>query len=159
MTEFLASIEATPFSAWLRESGSIWAYPTVLTLHTIGLGILVGGHWVVSLRLLGQGRDVPLATFERLFKYMWAGFWVNLASGVLLLAADASTKVTQQIFFLKMAFVVAGAILVVAMRRTVYPAGQAAAITSTGRRLAWSSLAVWCVAIVAGRLMAYIGLP
>src|SRR5690242_180916 len=117
MTALLFAIEHSGFSTWLRESGSIWAYPTVLTLHTIGLGVLVGGHWVISLRLLGQGRDVPLATFAGLFKYMWGGFWINLITGVLLLGADATTKATQTVFFVKMAFVIAGVVLVTVMRR------------------------------------------
>ena len=158
MTEFLSSIEQSGFSTWLRESGSIWAYPTVLTLHTIGLGVLVGGHWVISLRLLGQGRDVPLATFEGLFKYMWGGFWINLITGILLLGADATTKATQTVFFIKMGFVIVGVVLVAMMRKTIYPEGQPLADTvpAAGRRLAWSSIAVWCAAIVAGRLMAYL---
>jgi hypothetical protein len=133
--QLLSSIEATAFSTWVRESGSIWAYPTILTLHTIGLGVLVGGHWVISLRLLGQGRTVPLATFEGLFKYMWAGFWVNLATGIMLLAADASTKAIQRVFFLKLAFVIAGVVLVALMRRTLYPrGGRGRAAASPGHR-------------------------
>jgi hypothetical protein len=159
VTALLSTIESSGFSSWLRESGSIWAYPTVLTLHTIGLGVLVGGHWVVSLRLLGQGRDIPLATFARLFTYMWIGFWVNLITGFMLLAADATTKATQQVFFAKMALVVAGVALVAVMQRTIFPRGVAIESSVTpprGRGLAWSSIAVWCAAIVAGRLMAYL---
>ena len=158
MTEFLSSIESSGFSTWLRESGSIWAYPTVLTLHTVGLGVLVGGHWVIALRILGQASDVPLATFEGLFKYMWAGFWINLITGVMLLAADATTKSTQRVFFIKMAFVVAGVALVVLMRRRVYPKDgvlRSVPLPASIRSLAWSSIGVWCAAIVAGRLMAY----
>jgi len=157
MTDLLSSIEGTGFSTWLRESGSVWAYPTVLTLHTIGLGVLVGGHWVISLRLLGQGRDVPLSTFEGLFKYMWLGFWINLVTGVMLLAADATTKATQGVFFVKMALVIVGVVLVAAMRYRIFPAGRTDARNATrGRGLAWSSIAVWCAAFVAGRLMAYL---
>ena len=53
MMNLLASLEATGFASWLRESGSIWGYPTVLTLHTLGLGVLVGASTVIDLRLLG----------------------------------------------------------------------------------------------------------
>ena len=34
MTAFLTAFENSALSTWLRESNSIWAYPTVLTLHT-----------------------------------------------------------------------------------------------------------------------------
>jgi hypothetical protein len=47
MMNLLASLEATGFASWLRESGSIWGYPTVLTLHTLGLGVLVGASTVI----------------------------------------------------------------------------------------------------------------
>jgi hypothetical protein len=32
---------------------SIWGYPTVLTLHTMGLSVLVGASMMLDLRLLG----------------------------------------------------------------------------------------------------------
>jgi hypothetical protein len=45
MIEFYNWLEQTHFSIWVRESGSIWAYPLVLTMHTCGMGILVGFNW------------------------------------------------------------------------------------------------------------------
>ena len=84
----LASLEASGLSMWLRESESIWAYPTILTLHTVGLAVLVGASSAFSLRLLGFAKAIPLATFEPSFRVMWIGFWVNLASGIALLVAE-----------------------------------------------------------------------
>ena len=46
MTDFFATLENLQFSTWLRESNSIWAYPTMLTLHTIGLALLAGADAV-----------------------------------------------------------------------------------------------------------------
>ena len=159
MMEWLGTIEGSAFSTWLRESGSIWAYPTVLTLHTVGLGILVGAHWVLALRFLGAGAEVPPSAFERLFRYMWAGFSINLASGTMLLAADAATKASQRVFWVKMAFVLAGVVLVWVTRRSIYPRGHqldTTGIPSHGRRLAVAAFVVWIGAITAGRLMAYL---
>ena len=84
MMDLLASLENSGFGTWLRESPSIWAYPAVLTLHTIGLGVLVGGNAVLDLRLLGYGKAIPRAPLEKLFPVMWIGFWVNAISGVAL---------------------------------------------------------------------------
>ena len=70
MMEFLNSLGASPFSTWLRESPSIWAYPAVLTLHTVGLGVLVGANWMVDLRVLGFARALPMSLFERAFPIM-----------------------------------------------------------------------------------------
>jgi hypothetical protein len=155
MMEILASLEASAFGSWLRESGSIWAYPAVLTLHTMGLGVLVGASSVLDLRLLGCASRIPLEPLERLFPIMWLGFWVNATSGVALFVADATTKGTTTVFMAKLAFV---AIAIWVMRRTrmvVYGRGRAAAGRS-GRLLAAASLALWIAAIVTGRYMAYV---
>lgn len=92
MIEILAWLEATALSIWLRESSTIWAYPTVLTLHTIGLAVLVGASAALDLRLLGFGSAIPLATFAKAFRVIWIGFWINAVSGVLLFGAEATTK-------------------------------------------------------------------
>jgi hypothetical protein len=156
MMELLASLENSGFGVWLRESPSIWAYPAVLTLHTIGLGVLVGGNAVLDLRLLGFGRAIPLAPLEKLFPLMWTGFWVNAISGVALFIADATTKGTTWVFMTKLAIIAVGVLLLLALKRIVYRRGEAASETSTGRALAAASLALWFLAIVTGRYMAYV---
>src|SRR5262245_12868790 len=157
MMELLASLENSGFGVWLRESPSIWAYPTVLTLHTLGLGVLVGGNAVLDLRLLGWGKTIPLAPLEKLFPLMWAGFWVNAISGVALFVGDATTKGTTWVFMTKLLIIVVGVALLVAMKRTVFGRGESAAVeTPVGRALAAASLVVWFLAIVTGRYMAYI---
>jgi hypothetical protein len=46
------SLDQSAFSTWLLQSDSIWGYPTVLTLHTLGMMVLVGGGaLVVNLRV------------------------------------------------------------------------------------------------------------
>ena len=37
MHAFLATIQDSAISTWVRESSSLWAYPTILFLHTVGL--------------------------------------------------------------------------------------------------------------------------
>ena len=103
--EFLQWVENLAFSTWIRESGSIWGYAMVLTLHTIGLAILVGVSFAVDLRLLGFGKEAQIGPYERYFPIMWIGFWVNAISGVILLMADATTKMINPVFYVKMAFI------------------------------------------------------
>ena len=155
MMSILAQLESSAFGSWLRESGSIWAYPAVLTLHTIGLAVLVGANAVLDLRLLGAGSRIPLAPLERLFPVMWAGFWINAASGVALFVADATTKGTTTLFLSKLAIVVAGVVVLRRIRTTVFGRGPAAA-SRTSTLLACASLALWLLAIVTGRYMAYL---
>ena len=66
----LASLDQSAFSTWLLSSNSIWAYPTVLTLHTFGMMVLVGSALMIDLRLLGFGRAIPISSLERMFRIM-----------------------------------------------------------------------------------------
>ena len=47
---FLDTIEQLSFSTWVRESPSLLAYPTVLWLHVMGMGMVAGTSAVISLR-------------------------------------------------------------------------------------------------------------
>ena len=44
MESLYISLEATSLSTWLRESPSLWAFPFVLILHTVGLAFFVGAN-------------------------------------------------------------------------------------------------------------------
>lgn len=133
--EFLSWLENTEFCTWIRGSGSIWAYPLVLTLHTTGMGILVGFNWALDLRLLGVARQIPVLAMEKFFKVMWIGFWVNLITGIVLLAADATTKMTSWVFGVKMFFIVLAMIVLVKMEKTVFRSPASARQTAAGKAL------------------------
>ena len=153
---FLLSLENSAFGTWVRESKSLWAYPTILFLHTVGLGFLVGLNAAIDLRILGVARKVPLAPMEKFFKIMWAAFWVNALSGIALLIADATTKLANPVFYIKMSFVALAIINMTALRRRVFR-GTSIDVARFGRALAITSLIFWGGAITAGRLMAYFG--
>ena len=156
MMEMFASLEASSFSTMLRESPSIWAYPTILTLHTLGLGVLVGANWMVDLRVLGFARAIPLGVLSRAFPIMWAGFWLNAATGVLLFIADPM-KATTTIFAWKLGLIAAGVMLMITMKRRVY--GRGMEMDSARGSVKWVaavSLLLWVAAIGTGRWMAYV---
>src|SRR3954467_7042264 len=100
--EFLSTIQGSPFCTWVRESSSLWAYPGILFLHTVGLAVVVGFSTVIDLRLLGFARGVPVAALDRFFPVIWAGFWLSVASGMVLFAADANAKMASPMFGVKM---------------------------------------------------------
>src|SRR5436190_23433160 len=103
--DFLARLEQTGFSTWVRESSSIFAFPSILLLHTIGMGVVVGINAGIDLRILGLAPAMPLAPMEKFFPLLWVGFWVNAITGAILLAADATTKMTNPDFYVKMGFI------------------------------------------------------
>src|SRR5205823_3599900 len=50
---FFTWLQDTPFAHWVASDPSLLAYPTILTLHTVGMAIVVGTCVVMDLRLLG----------------------------------------------------------------------------------------------------------
>ena len=155
--DLLRTLESSGFSTWLRESNSIWGYPIILTMHTVGLALLVGANIVLDLRLLGFGSRLPLEELSRAFRIMWTGFWINAVSGTMLFVADATTRGTSRLFLGKLLLVMFGVVVIVAIRKQVFGATpDRPRISVTAKVLAATSLAVWVAAITAGRLMAYV---
>ena len=154
--DLLASIENLPFSIWVRESGSLWAYPGILFMHTVGLGLVAGISAAIALRVLGVARDIPIAPLESFYRVLWLGFWVNAASGVALLMADATTKLVNPVFYVKMVFVALAMIVTIRLRHRLF-GGSTPGSAPGLRALAAATLFLWVGAITAGRLMAYLG--
>jgi len=154
----LTSLEQSAFSMWLLGSNSIWAYPTVLTLHTFGMMVLVGAALMIDLRLLGFARGVPLQSMDRLFGIMWVAFVLNAVTGTMLFVADAAKRGPQLIFWTKLALVGVGLVTAVALRRSNFRgSAEPPVISGAARRLAIVSLLAWSAAVTAGRLLAYVG--
>jgi hypothetical protein len=154
----LAWLDQSAFSQWLLGSNSIWAYPTVLTLHTFGMMVLVGAALMVDLRLLGFARAIPLGSMRKLFGVMWGAFWLNLVTGTMLFIADATKRATQPLFLVKLTLVALGVVTIVAIKRSMFDGRQEpVVIPPPAKRLAIASLLVWCAAITSGRLLAYVG--
>ena len=150
----LAWIEGTALATWTRESQSIWAYPTILTLHTIGLGIVVGSSAVVDLRLLGFGKRIPLPSLLPLFRIIWWAFALNAVTGVVLFMADATTRSVQIVFYIKLSLVALALVTTFKAKRILD--NHKPEIQSQHRNIAVISLLLWTGAITAGRLMAYL---
>src|SRR5688572_25512389 len=128
----------------------------VLTLHTIGLAVLIGASWMLDLRLLGVGRHVPLAAFRWVFPTIAVGLTVNLLTGVLLFIKNATTWGGALPFFVKMALVVASVATLLPIRSLVLQGGdEARDVGSNARLLAVASILAWSAAVTAGRLLAY----
>ena len=160
--EWLAWLESTTYATWVRQSRSIWAYPSILTAHTLGLAVLVGGNVALDLALLGRLPGLPLAPLRGVFPVMWAGFWINALSGTALLIM-APAKLFNPAFIVKMTCIALGVADMMWLKRAAFWASASSpdrgprAAPISARLLAAASLALWAGAITAGRLMAYIG--
>jgi hypothetical protein len=152
-------IEESALAEWVRYS--IWGYPLMITLHSLGLAIMVGLSTVLSLRVLGFFNRIPYGALRRLFSIAWIGFLVNVLSGGSLFANSATTFIVDWLFLLKMTMVIAAAILVGIMQSLLrsMPAEQLGASVLAApanlKLVAWLTMGAWSIGMVAGRFIAY----
>jgi hypothetical protein len=149
-------IESFGLAVWLRESPSVWAHPTVLTLHTTGMAVLVGANYLLDLRLLGIGRNVPLSAYRWIFPVIAIGLTINLCTGVMLFAKNATSWGTAIPFLVKMVLVIASVATVVPLRKFVVSGNVSQSEAGRARFLAIASILAWSGAVTAGRLLAYL---
>jgi len=156
MASYLEWLQHLSFPAWIAESESIWGFPFVLFLHSLGMGFSAGAAFVIGLRLLGVGRPLPISSLRVLFTIFWGGFALNLITGSILFAAHATTTGYVPIYYAKLVLIAVGVIVSVPIRKFVDGEGSDGAIPARIRALAAVSLAVWVSVITTGRLIAYL---
>jgi hypothetical protein len=157
MNAFFVWLETSALSIWVRESPSVFAFPTVLSFHTLGMGIVAGLSAAIDLRILGFAPQVPLAQTKRYYPWLWLGFWLNAVSGVLLLIGYPTKALTNPVFYGKLMCVALGVTMQMLIRRRVLYDGvsDVAPVPARGRMLAAASLVLWAAAITSGRFLAY----
>ena len=112
---------------------------------------------MINLRLLGAAPHIPIEPLRRLFPIMWAGFWVNAISGVLLFLTDATTKGTTTLFMSKLGIIVFAVIVLATIKRLAFGQNVVSSHPPMSvKALAAASLALWLAAIITGRYMAYV---
>jgi hypothetical protein len=155
----MAWLEGTALATWTRQSPSLWAYPTILTLHTVGLGIVVGASAVIDFRILGFAPRIRMPSLTPLFRIILWAFLLNATTGLMLFAQDATTKSHQAVFYIKLTLIALALWNVLVIRRGLCREPErfgSDAVPAGYRTLAVLSLVLWAGAITAGRLMAYL---
>lgn len=151
-------LETTRIALWVGES--LWGYPIMLSLHVVGLAIIVGIFVMRDLRLLGLFEGVSYAGLAGLVKIGWIGFIVNALSGAALFSSQATMFVESTPFLLKIASIFLAVIVAAFIQNrsrdkaAAWDAGEKP--DTTVRIAAAVSLTLWISAIVSGRLIAYL---
>ena len=153
----LLRIEQSGICQWIRSTDSIFGYYGILTVHAIGMAIAVGINACIDLRILGFAPALPLAPMEKFLSLLWLGFWMNAVSGTILLATDATHKLVNPDFYVKMLFIALSLANLQLLKAHVFRDPQVGTkpLSTKARVLAVTSLACWLGAIIAGRLLAY----
>lgn len=155
---FLNWLETTSLAQWILISSVGW--PLMLTVHAVGLAIILGVIFALNLRMLGFYETIPYTSLYDLLRIAWIGIVLNVVSGLSIFTSQASTYVTSGPFLLKISLIVLGCVNLVYTQKTLRreaPAWQSAgAVPPMAVGLALSSLFFWVTAVVTGRLIAYI---
>ncbi|MFT4888545.1 MAG: hypothetical protein ACJAS2_001817 [Pseudohongiellaceae bacterium] len=144
-------LENTSLALWVSES--YYAYPALLSLHIVGLAMVVGLSSMQNLKLLGLFSKVELESQLALVRLALAGFCLNLFSGLLLFSSQASYLVTSLPFLCKISFIAIAMVVSVLIQARIKSTLSA---SSSVKVLALVSLLLWSSAIIAGRLIAYV---
>jgi hypothetical protein len=151
----LAWFEQTALSIWVREEW--WIFPTILSIHSIGMGLSAGVNFAISLRMLGVAPRVSLLALSRFIPLVWFGLIANTLSGLLLLAGYPAKALTNPVFYVKLVLLLAGLWLMSHLERRVLndPRYATEVLPSKLKRLAVIALLVWIGVIFTGRFLAY----
>ncbi len=156
---FLSWLESTAYSEWIVSGLTGW--PLMLSMHAVGLALIVGIAFALNLRLLGLFKPIPIASLHGLFSIGWVGIALNVFSGLSLFMAQASFYITESpAFLVKITFIIFGIANLhytqKVLQREAASWDAAGTVPRLGSILAASSLAFWTIAVVAGRLIAYL---
>jgi hypothetical protein len=154
---FLEWLQGTWVGVLVAES--LWGYPLLETIHTIGMAMLVGALGLINLRVLGYKPDLPLIGTRDLLPLAWTGFTLNAISGSLLFTSDAVYFFESYTFRIKIVLIVLGGINAALLGRRIFreAAGSPQVAVDAGTKwIAASSLVFWIAAVCTGRLIAYL---
>jgi putative copper export protein len=152
--ELLTALE----HSWLGHTArhSAWVFTVANLLHVLGAAFVVGSIAVFDLKVLAdRGRQawqvgrfaIPLAA---------AGLAVQIPTGLVLLAVEARSLGTNPAFYAKIAFITLGLANVALFHARFGRILRKDALPPDTRIYAVISLLAWVLALLAGRMIAYL---
>ncbi|MCR9073769.1 MAG: hypothetical protein NXI18_18945 [Alphaproteobacteria bacterium] len=155
METVLAALAASDLAQALRISR--WGYAAVNTSHVFGIALLVGGILPLDLRLLGAWPRVEAsALISVLVPTAAVGLVLAVLSGVLLFAVRPVEYAANPAFLVKIVLLCIAAASAIATH-LVWGRDLAQAPRTIQARAGAVSLVGWIGALVAGRMVAYVG--
>jgi hypothetical protein len=155
----LESLGSSQFSVLIRTQ--LWGWPLALTLHALGTALILGFVFIISLRLLGLFEQIPYRSLGKLFPFVWGALVLQLITGLVLWIAKPVQYVADGAFLLKILLIVAGVVMMTRLQKMIAQEGASwdtnGGMPAAALRFVATTLVVWCVVLVAGRLTGYLG--
>jgi len=151
-------------TTWLNNLavGYAWTWPTLETLHFLGMCMLFGPIIIMDLRLMGFDRlSIPAFSVHKLIPLTLAGFVINLVTGIIFLFGDPYRYTINISFQLKMLLVLLAGINAIYFWLKVTPildrTGPHEDVPGSIKIVGFMSLALWTGVLCFGRLIPYLG--
>jgi hypothetical protein len=149
-------LKGTAVAAFMRTD---WGWPTIESVHFIGLTMLFGTIAVWDFRLLGMAKRIPIAEFHRLVPFGVLGFFVNVSSGSMFLMTEPNQYIYNPAFQFKMLLLAIAGLNVLVFYTTAF---RRLIVLAPGVDAPWIvkmfgavSLICWTGVIVCGRLITF----
>ena len=140
-----------------------WAWPTVESLHFIGLCLLIGTVGLFDLRMLGFAKSISLASLHRFVPIGIAGYCLNAITGSMFFLAAPGQYLYNPSFQLKLLFMACAGINMVFFYLTTSQSVKHTAPNSDvvfrAKAIALISLFSWIGVITCGRLLTFFRPP
>lgn len=159
-------------SAWLAHSalslrlqGAMWVIPMIQTVHILAVAVAIASAFLLDLRVLeafALGESCERVA-QRLLPWARGAIAVLAVSGALLIIAEPERCLMNPAFWSKMLMLslalTATWILHSRIRRTCTFWEISSARRLTGKIIAGASVLLWSGVVLAGRWIAYLGVP
>jgi len=151
-------LESNAYAQWILTSATGW--PLMLSIHAFGLAIILGVTFALNLRLLGWYRTLPYSSLHSLMGIAWIGIVLNIFSGLSVFLTRPASYLQSNPFIFKIVCIVIGIVILAKTRKMLRLDAAnwdaSGTVPALAKQLAWASLAFWILAVIAGRLIAYL---
>ena len=133
-----------------------WWWAFMMDLHFVGLVLLIGTIGMLNLRVLGFGKQLPIAPLNKLVPWGIAGFGINVLTGLLAFIGMPTFYTHDIAFVLKigailLAVTTMGLFYLTSAFRDCEAVGPGENAPLRARFIAGTSLFLWFAVIVLGR--------
>jgi hypothetical protein len=146
---WLAVLQGSTLGHLARHSA--WLYTVSNVLHVLGAALLVGAIAVFDLTLIRRHAEAAPVIGTNAIPVAACGLAIQIPTGLVLLAPEASALGVNPAFLLKLAAIALGLLNIAAFHLLVHDSMSTAA-----RATATTSLFAWVVVLGAGRMIAYL---
>jgi uncharacterized membrane protein len=150
-------LNADAIGKFVRETK--WVWPTLQTLHFMGLTLLLGIVFVVNLRVLGAMKSVSYSVVHRLLPWGVLGFALNVCTGMCYWLAAPYQYTLNPLFYWKIIFIMTAGVNAIYLTLFDEPwslgAGDEAPLH--GKLIAASVVALWIGVIFCGIMLPFLG--